>query len=100
LRTRSSDPSSALLVADDRPDRAAIERFFAAADFLRIRGLPGDEGMRRAVVPLEKSGSVMAALVAVNAFVADEERTGDILGVTMDGLGHEWKIRNRPVNLS
>ncbi len=31
----------------------------------------------------------MAALVAVDALVADKEGTGGVLGVTMDGLGHE-----------
>lgn len=100
LRILSGDSSSEFRFATDRLRRTAVEGFFAQVDFVRRHGLTGDEGMGRAIVPGKEGRGMVTALVAVDALVADKEGTGGVLGITMDGLSHESRIRAAAANLS
>ncbi len=71
------------LIPRDRLDRATIKGLFAETDLLRRLRLSGDKGMRRPVIPREKRGSMVTALVAVDAFIVDVEGAGSVLRVSM-----------------
>jgi hypothetical protein len=87
---------SPIVLAANRSDRTIIQCLVALPHFVRRHGLTGDKGMGRAIVPGKESRGMVTALVAVDALVADKEGTGGVLGITMDGLGHESEIRNPP----
>lgn len=93
LKIPFGDLPSEFRFAADRLRRTAVAGFFAEIDFVRRDRLPGDEGMGLAVVAGKEGGGMVTALVAVDAFVVDEERTAGVLGKAMDGSGHEPSIR-------
>lgn len=81
-------------------DRTGIERFVTNGVFLSGGGLTDHEGVGPLVVPCKECGSMVPALVAIDAVGAHIKATGGVLGVSVMGICHETRIRRIGIDLS
>ena len=77
-------------VVADGLDRAAFFGLIASGFFIRRLRLLGNVGVTAVLVPLEVFGCGLAAQVAINALVVNEELARDIFRIFVCSVSHKF----------